>query len=49
MASITFDTHKFIRTPQASGISEDQAERSCDDEPGIPACAGSWHYFWAVR
>lgn len=26
MASITFGTHKFIRTLQASGISEDQAE-----------------------
>ena len=26
MASITFDTHKFIRTLKASGIPEDQAE-----------------------
>lgn len=26
MASITFDTHKFIRTIQASGIPEVQAE-----------------------
>lgn len=26
MASITFDTHKFIRTIKASGIPEEQAE-----------------------
>jgi len=26
MATITFDTHKFIRTLKASGIPEDQAE-----------------------
>lgn len=26
MASITFDTHKFIRTIKAAGISEEQAE-----------------------
>ena len=26
MPSITFDTHKFIRTLKASGIPEDQAE-----------------------
>lgn len=30
MASITFDTHKFIRTLKASGIPEDQAEAIAD-------------------